>query len=208
MPCLLRAPPALQFPATTQLMCLQPRCYLQTVNWLRHGVLPVYVTEGATPEAKQALQRRRFEAKHGRAGGGGNGGFRDIDRQARVVTSLLNAMVSSGCGVLFSVYHLCTNYNSESMTRRNLFHLIFHIAACCGVFLLLCTDLSHAEVIRWRCSPLAALGERIVRKQASQTQNKALHACSASKHMPFACVLRRACLWWTHPARPKPCAQR
>lgn len=68
---------------------------LQTVQWLRHGVLPVYVLEGITPEEKQQRLRNRYQSRHGVAGGGfGNGGDGYLDNLGKTVRVMLEAMVS------------------------------------------------------------------------------------------------------------------
>jgi len=46
----------------------------RTAHWLRHGCLPVFVVEGATPPEKMERLRERFAARTGAGGGGGGYG--------------------------------------------------------------------------------------------------------------------------------------
>ena len=66
-PCLFPLLPAL----SSKALCLKV-VFERILSWLRLGVLPVLVVEGAAPAAKQPLQAQRWAARCGRRQQWGN----------------------------------------------------------------------------------------------------------------------------------------
>lgn len=74
----------------------------QTIQWLRHGVVPLFVVEGATPPAKLERLRQRCAAAYGPAAagwrvGGGNADGGRFAALGRKVTELLDLLVGVVC---------------------------------------------------------------------------------------------------------------
>ena len=70
----------------------------RSVQWLRHGCLPVIVVEGQAPPEKRAAQQARWAAANGgssyHGGGGGGGGGAQFQRLGLLVAGLLQELVS------------------------------------------------------------------------------------------------------------------
>ena len=72
---------------------------LQSLQWLRHGCLPVIVMEGTAPLEKRGAQQARHESRFGQPGGGSQAGRANtqFQRLGRLVGSLLQVLLLLHC---------------------------------------------------------------------------------------------------------------
>jgi hypothetical protein len=72
---------------------------MQTIHWLRHGVLPVFVIEGRTPPEKlERLRQRAAAAGSGRIPVVGNRAGSHFDQLGQLARRLAEALVRGAEG--------------------------------------------------------------------------------------------------------------
>lgn len=67
---------------------------MQTIHWIRHGLLPIGVTEGSAPEEKAAKLQERSRLMYGHTRSSNSQSSPPFGHMSRLVRQLLDAMVS------------------------------------------------------------------------------------------------------------------
>lgn len=108
----------------------------RSIQWLRHGCLPVIVVEGTPPAEKQATIQARFAARNGFEGGGrGSASFLALGRAVGVLLSQLGLPVFYAPGEAEAVcvaleragaVHACASFDSDTLVygARRVYHTL------------------------------------------------------------------------------------